>query len=271
MTNDYTGTQYLWFQDLILDLANNTLLEATPELLKRIGFKPKQQIQTRYHGIIPSILPAFAQPVKPHSFAKNLPKQELKWTPARFLEMYIAANQDAKTALLLTLALGLFSQHNFQGSLIITSDNNLAKMFLLTLFQKLYGKHFMITTPDNLTKTRLTNTTLFWLKLTPAMLKQRQQLLAQIANPFLIALPQTSNEVAALIKKQSKTAWPLYLLPKMTPKVASYNLQAKITAFANDPEALSWTVNQSLTILRQTNLSFNKPALTMSQLFNQLF
>lgn len=271
MTNDYTGTQYLWFQDLILDLANNTLLEATPDLLKRINFKSKQQIQTRYHGIIPSILPAFAQPVKPHAFTKNLPKQALKWTPARFLEMYVAANQDAKTALLLTLALGLFSQHDFQGSLVITSDNDIAKMFLSTLFQKLYGKHFIITTPDKLTKTLLTNTTLFWLKLTPAMLKQRQQLLAKIANPFLIALPQTSKEVAALIKRQAKTAWPLYLLPKMTPKVVSRNLQAKITAFANDPEALSWTVNQSLMILRRTNLSFNKPALTMSQLFNQLF
>lgn len=249
----YQGTQYLWFQDLILDVVDNSLFEATPDLVKRIGFAKKQQIQAEYNGQQENIHPLFDLPyLASDSFKKHMPDVKFMWTPERFLLAYASDSQGNSQQLLFYLALGLFNQHNFQGNLVLTSKNRPAKYFLQSVFKQIYGRYFKTITQKQLPellagKINLSNTTLLWLKL--------DSLLPLIKTQFdFTKLPQMYVEIpkvtAKIWPKQQtanlKTASPAYLLPYLTPKTTPRDLHVKMQAFVQDEAALSWTLGQSL-------------------------
>lgn len=264
-TTSYQGTQYLWFKDLILDVVDNSLFEATPDLIKRIGFAKKQQIQAEYNGQQEHIHPMFDLPyLASNSFKKHMPDVKYMWTPERFLLAYASDSQGNSQQLLFYLALGLFSQHNFQGSLVLTSKNRPAKYFLQSVFKQIYGRYFKTITqnqlPDLLAgKINLTNTTLLWLKLDSLLPLIKTQFDFTKLLQMYVEIPKVTAKIwPAPQTAKLKTASPAYLLPYLTPKTTPSDLRIKMRAFVQDEEALSWILGQSLKAYEHYTLDLGK-------------
>lgn len=123
----YSGSQYLVFQNGVLDIISETLHPLNADLVKRLEFTSRHQLKIDYNPE-PELITYKQDGIRGGD-----------WNIEQFLMAYADNDPEIRTYLLFGLSLGLFPNHTFGVSLDIQGESGSGKSTLSTIYKGLYG------------------------------------------------------------------------------------------------------------------------------------